>query len=106
MNQETLDAVLKVLRENNHLTYYPEIIAVSNVFVAYDPYAIGTKLNAVRLIRAHEDMPWNYHPRWVNEKTAKMISLIIDEPLEKEENDIWNTGLISLKRYGHTETNR
>ena len=106
MNQETLDAVLKVLKENNYLTYYPKIEVISNIFVAYDPYAIGTKFNAVRLIRVHEGMPWNYHPRWVNEKTAKMIALMIDEPLEAEDNDMWNTGLITVKRYGYTETNR
>lgn len=106
MNQEILDAVLKVLKENVHLNYYPEIIEVGDSFVAYDPYSIGTKYNAIKLVTAYENGPWTYHPRWVNEKTAKMISLMVSEPLEAEENNIWNTGLVTLKRYGYTETNR
>lgn len=98
MNQKILDAVLKVLQENVHLNYYPKIIDVGEIFVAYDPYAIGTRYNAVRLITAFENEPWRYHPKWVNEETAKMVALIIDKGLEPEENSIWNTGLVILSR--------
>lgn len=98
MNQKTLNAVLKVLQENVHLNYYPKIIEVGETFVAYDPYAIGTRYNAVRLVTAFEKEPWRYHPKWVNEDTAKMIALMIDNKLEPEENSIWNTGLVILSR--------
>lgn len=98
MNQKTLNAVLKVLQENVHLSYYPKIIEVGEVFVAYDPYAIGTKYNAVRLVTAYENAPWHYHPKWVNEETAKMVALMVDKGLEPEEVSIWNTGLVTLSR--------
>lgn len=100
MNQEMIDAVLKVLRENVHLNHYSQIEEIGGVFVAYDPYviAVNTRCNAVRLLVTHENSPWSYHPRYVNEETAKMIALMIDKPLEQEENSIWNTGLVTLGR--------
>ena len=101
MNQEMTDAVLKVLRENVHLNYYPKIMEVDGVFIAYDPYTIGTKYNGVRLLLTYENAPWSYHPKWVSEKTAKMISLMTGKLLEQEEYSIWNTGLVTLSGMLH-----
>ena len=98
MNQNVLDAVLKVLKDRIHLSYYPQIIEAGHLFVAYDPWALGTKFNGVRLVTAYADAPWSYHPKWVDEETVKMISLIISESLQPEEFSIWNTGLVTVSR--------
>lgn len=98
MNQEMSDAVLKVLRENVHLSYYPEVVEVNHYFVAVDPYAIG-RFNGIRLVTAGSSGGvWSYHPRYVSEEVAKMIALIVDTTIEPEENTVWNTGLITLMK--------